>query len=379
MEAYQRLEHEWAAFNGLDPAGMVVCNSGTAALHLALEALHLPAGSEVLCGDFNMVAVPRAIVMAGLTTVFVDCTDNLLMDPDLVAQAMFDARSVSDPRYSSGKVQTVRAIIDTAVYGRCGDDDRRLKIGDMPIGTFVIEDLAEAHGVRPAQGTDVACWSFYRNKIVAGEEGGAVWFRNPDHAALARSLRTLGFTAAHDYTHVPRGHNYRLANALAELILRSLSKYGVPIKAPDGQVFPRGTPDQRRQIEVWYDAWCPAEWRMPARDAVWVYDVRLPGLTYHGLDRVVGALQLAGIPARHGFKPMIRLEEFKLCRRVAPVDTADETVGTTWSSRTGYGPQESVADRMAREVLYLPVQPGRTTEADCRRAFEIIQRALPLP
>lgn len=88
MEAYQRLEKEWAEFNGLDSAGMVACSSGTAALHLALEAFRLPPGSEVLVPDYTMVACPRAVAMAGLTPVFVDCDKRLLMDLQLLEKLL---------------------------------------------------------------------------------------------------------------------------------------------------------------------------------------------------------------------------------------------------------------------------------------------------
>mgnify|MGYP000263818837 CR=1 FL=1 len=87
-----------------------------------------------------------------------------------------------------------------------------------------MEDRAEAHGVDFGDYIpDAACWSFYRNKIVAGEEGGAIAFKNPRHASVAKSLRSLGFTTSHDFYHVPRGHNYRLANCLAQLVLSSLA------------------------------------------------------------------------------------------------------------------------------------------------------------
>lgn len=88
MQPFELLEREFADWNGLDPAGMVACASGSAALHLALEAMRLPPGSEVITSDFNMVAVPRAIVMAGLVPVFVDCDERLLMDMELLDKTL---------------------------------------------------------------------------------------------------------------------------------------------------------------------------------------------------------------------------------------------------------------------------------------------------
>lgn len=305
MEAYQVLERRWAEFNDLDPEGMVACSSGTAALHLALEAFRLPPGSEVIVPNFTMVACPRAVVMAGLTPVFVDCDESLNAGLGWMVEA--------------SKSPGVRAVMIVHVYGR-----RCTWTGWSNLGPM-IEDLAEAHGVRPSQDSSAACWSFYKNKIVAGEEGGAVWFRDQAHARLARQLRSLGFTDAHDFNHVPRGHNYRLANCLAEKVLDSL-RWAVQ------------SVDLRREVEVLYDRDCPAEWRMPRRQAPWVYDIRIPGLTTPMQDAVVRALQAEGIAARHAFKPMIWQSEFlKMnCRSVGPE--------RMWQSLIA-----------SREVLYLPL------------------------
>lgn len=349
MEAYERLETEWAAFNGLDPAGMVACASGTAALHLALEALQLPPGSEVVTCDFNMIAVPRAVAMTGLTPVFVDCrADDLLMDPRHLEEL--------------GSTTADRALIAVHVYGRqcpmeavgwwCKHH------GPITKNEWLIEDLAEAHGVAPNRYTDAACWSFYQNKIVAGCEGGAVWFRDPARAALARQLRSLGFTAAHDFNHVPRGHNYRMSNAHAELILASLERYPANLA-------------RRRMLEEACDEACPPEWRMPRRDAPWVYDLRIPGMTVLQQDAVVNALKMAGIAARHAFKPMSWQDEFNRCRLVFDAEPCRDFRGP------GIGKSVPNSLVASREVIYLPLTPdGTVTEASCRRAFEVIRATL---
>lgn len=306
MQPFEKLEYEWARFNDLDPAGMVACSSGTAALHLALEAFHwLDKGSEVIVPDFAMIACPRAVAMAGFVPVFVDCDEKLLIDEKKMCDYTNDPRN-----------RDVAAWMVMHTYGRAFD------FGDDwdPCEIWQIEDLAEAHGVRPHRETNAACWSFYRNKIVAGEEGGAVWFRDPKDAEYAKQLRSLGFTDAHDYRHVPRGMNYRLANKLAEPILDSLSNY-------------KSNAQLRRLIEDEYEQNCPDEWLMPPRDAVWIYDVRIPGMTSDMQTRVVKSLRDMGVQARHGFKPMHTQEEFTGCRRVGG----------------------SNAEKASVEVIYLPV------------------------
>lgn len=357
MQAHERLEKEFAEWIGVPVEGMVACASGTAAIHLALEASELPQGSEVVTSDYSMIAVPRAITLAGMTPVFVDCGEDLLIDPDLVDEACKQGQAFDDL-----PPLVTHALIAVHVYGRRCRMDELMALATKH-DLVVIEDLAEAHGVRPHPNSDAACWSFYKNKIIHGEEGGAVWFRCKEAADRVRQLRCLGFTANHDFRHVPRGHNYRLANCLAEKVLESLSQ--VKIQVVEVPVFGRrygyGSIGKRRYIENWYNSACPAEWKMSKRDAVWVYDVRIQGLGRERMGQVVRALQAEGIEARHGFWPMHLQEEFKNCRTVK-----------NGSPLAGW----SVAELMAEEVFYLPVMPGKTTEEDCQRAFEVIGEVL---
>lgn len=318
MQAFERLETEFAEFIGFRPEQVVAVSSGTAALHVAIEALRLPPGSEVITGDFNMVAVPRAITMAGLTPVFVDCGDNLLMSLGMVPMGQYPETCIAVHIYGRGGLSYMDSLM-TLYSNR---------------GIAIIEDLAEAHGIRPHPLTDAAAFSFYSNKIIAGSEGGAVAFRDPEHAALARQLRCLGFTAKHDFMHVPRGHNYRMSNVHAELILDSLRKYPENLKA-------------RREIEAWYEAECPPELRMPPRDAPWVYDLKLPEGTQ---DECIGRLHAAGVMARYWFRPMSTQEEFCRCRVVGNGNAA----------------------RLSRQGIYLPLTPGITRE-QVRKSFEIIR------
>lgn len=323
MQDYERLERDLARWADVPPECMCVASSGTAALHLALEALQLSADSEVITSDFSMIAVPRAVVLAGLRPTFADCDHNLLMHPEAVQEAVWDRTS---------------AILPVHVYGRRCDMDAIHAIA-ISRRLPVIEDMAELHGVAPHPETHAACWSFFSNKIVGGQEGGAVYLRDPNRAALARQLRCLGFTETHDYRHVPRGHNYRLSNAHALLIADSLSNFAESWAS-------------RRDAEGWYHDACPDAWRLPIRMSPWVYDVRVPGMTRQAQTRVVEALRAEGIAARHGFYPLSLQEEFGGC----------EVVG--WSN----------AARLCGEVFYLPLT-GVTRE-ECRRAFDVIREVL---
>ena len=201
MQPHQLLELEFADFLGLDGRRMVACNSGTAALHLALESLPLAPGSQVIVPNYTMIACARAVSLAGHEPVFVDCDEHGLIDPVEVERAI---------------TEDTAAILVVHLYGRIADRDTLGAIARTH-GLEIIEDLAEAHGIEPHWTTAASCWSLYANKVItSGSEGGLVHFRDPECTALARQLRCLGFTPAHDYDHLPRGHNYRLADPLAD-------------------------------------------------------------------------------------------------------------------------------------------------------------------
>lgn len=338
MEPYQQLEVEFGKWTGVE--NVVACSSGTAALHLALEALQLPQGSEVLIPDFAMIACPRAATLAGLTPVFVDCDNDLLMDVDrlyeYVEHGHRHAHGSPVPKWCPAK-----AIMPVHIYGRRCDMNRIAEFAAR-YKLRVIEDVAEAHGIAPHPDTDAACWSLFKNKIICSEEGGIVAFRNPEHATLTRQLRCLGFTETHDFNHIPRGHNYRLANSLANFALNSLANYENNLRA-------------RRQAELWYDEHCPAEWLMPIRDAPWVFDLRIPRLTSGWQNRLVRRLNEEGISARHAFKPMHTQPEY--CDNCCVIGGAN-------------------ALRLSREVIYLPLTPGSVTEESVKKTFALIHQEL---
>lgn len=330
MEAYRKLEVKIQSWSYVPHA--VACSSGTAALHLALESLALSPGSRVIVPNFTMVACARAVTLAGLEPVFVDCDKDLNLNLDGVDEAC-------------SKCDGISAIMAVHIYGRCCDMTGLHALANK-YGLQVIEDLAEAHGVSPHPMTTAACWSFYKNKIVAGEEGGAVAFNDPGLADRARQLRCLGFTEAHDFQHIPRGHNYRLANSLAEIILRSFSDWEL-----------KKNLDLRRTAEGLYNRYCPTEWKLPDRQSPWVYDLRIPGLTVELQNLIIRNINSYGLAARHGFKPMSSQPEYQGCY--------------------SYGGSEAVT--ASREVIYLPLRlfdRWPLAEDSAKRAFNIIRRCV---
>lgn len=334
MEPYQQLEVDIAKWMDYPPENVVVCSSGTAALHLALEAFQLPAKSRVIIPDFTMIACARAVTLAGHEVVPIDCNaGDLLINMDHVSQHC---------RFGH------RVVMAVHVYGREIDMDfLRRGTAHTPM---VIEDLAESHGTQPHPSTDAACWSFYKNKIVAGEEGGAVAFKRQYHADLARQLRCLGFTGAHDFQHVPRGHNYRMSNLHAYAISESLRM----VEHND---------TVRRWVEGVYNRSIPEKYHQLRRDQVWVYDLRVSGMMEDQQNELVKSLRLKGIGARHGFKPILSQPEY----------------GTWYTTGEDSQYRFSEASKASREVIYLPVDPAlpisyheevaKTVTAELRRVL----------
>jgi len=310
-QTFEVFEDEWASWNGVD--NVVACSTGTDALHLALEALQLPPGSGVLVPDFTMVACARAVTLAGLRPVFVDCNEDLLITKDTIIKAVLN----SD--------WDCVAVMPVHIYGRQCDMESITQLA-KELDLKVIEDLAEAHGVRPHPETDAACWSFYRNKVIAGEEGGAIAFKQVKHADLARLLRCQGFTPMHDFTHIPRGINARLSNVHAHLILKDMEQYPNNLQI-------------RRKLEQTYNEIIDSKYHMPPRLVPWVYDIRLPG---YNIDHIVKEFNEVGIAARHGFKRLSRQTEYK----------SKETMVLT----TG-PPFFSSSHKAEKEIMYLPIAP----------------------
>ena len=198
-------ERAWASYCGV-AHGVAVAN-GTAALELAVEALRLPAGSEVILPSFTIISCATAIIRAGCTPVLVDCEpDTWCLDVDEVARKI-------TPR--------TRAIMPVHMYGHMVNMAPLMALAARH-GLAVIEDAAEAHGAeqggRRAGGIGTTgCFSFYSNKIVTTGEGGMVVTDDGAVAERLRRLRNLCFDENKRFQHSEIGHNFRLTNIQAAM------------------------------------------------------------------------------------------------------------------------------------------------------------------
>jgi perosamine synthetase len=195
-----RFEREFAAFAGVEHG--VAAANGTVALHLALAALQVGPGDEVIVPTLTYVASVNAITYTGATAVFVDSDPAIwTLDPARVEAAI-------TPR--------TKAIEVVHLYGHPADMDPILDIARHH-GLAVVEDAAEAHGAlyrgRPvgSLGT-VGSFSFFGNKIITTGEGGMLVTDDEELASRARHLRGQGVSATKTYWHDVVGFNYRMTN-----------------------------------------------------------------------------------------------------------------------------------------------------------------------
>ena len=208
-------ERDFATFSG-SPAG-IACNSGTSALHLALLAVGVGPGDEVITTTFTFVATVAAIGYTGARPVLVDIDPvSYTMDPALLERAI-------TPR--------TKAIIPVHLYGQPADMDPILEIAARH-GIPVIEDAAQAHGAeykgrRAGSMGAIGCFSFYPGKnLGAYGEGGLVTTSDDSYARTMRMLRDWG--AEKKYLHVLKGYNYRLEalqGAILHVKLRHLEAW----------------------------------------------------------------------------------------------------------------------------------------------------------
>ena len=219
LEAF---EQAMAAYHGVPHA--VAVSSGTAGLHLALLALNIGEGCEVIVPSFTFVAVANAVLYVRATPVFVDIDPiTLNLDPARIEEAI-------TPR--------TRAIIIVHTFGVPAEMDRILDVARRR-DLAVIEDACEAIGAeydsrRVGGFGDAAVFAFYPNKQITTGEGGCVVTRNSDVAGRIRSLRNQGkpsgsrmasadpdhnpgLDGADWFEHVEIGFNYRLSELACAL------------------------------------------------------------------------------------------------------------------------------------------------------------------
>lgn len=280
-------EDSFAKFCGVKHA--IATNNGTTALHLALVALDLKPGDEVIIPTVTYIATANAVRYCGAIPVLVDvCPDTLNIDPADIKRRI-TART--------------RGIIPVHLYGHPAEMEPINQIARSH-GLWVVEDAAEAHGAeilgRKVGGLGTcATFSFFGNKIITTGEGGMVTTNDDALSAKLRQFRGQGMDPKRRYWFPVIGYNYRMTNIQAAIGMAQMETIG------------RALTD-RETLANWYNnalAELQGEMILPkqqpwAKHVYWMYTIYLREGGEQQRDLVMRRLDEMGIETRPVFYPM---------------------------------------------------------------------------
>jgi len=207
-----KFESEFSNYSDCE-YGIAVSN-GTVALHVALVALGIGKGDEVIVPDLTFAATINAVLHANATPVIVDIEDqSWCIDPDEIEKSI---------------TSKTKAIIPVHLYGQVCDMDSIMSLAKQ-YGLKIIEDCAEAHGSmfkgnKVGSFGDIGCFSFYGNKVITTGEGGMCVTNSTELNDKLRLLRDHGMSKTRRYYHDVVGYNYRMTNLQAAIGLAQLER-----------------------------------------------------------------------------------------------------------------------------------------------------------
>lgn len=270
----------------------VATSNGTVAIHLALLAVGIEPGDEVIVPDFTFAATANAVLHANAKPVIVDIDPiTWCIDPIEIEKAI---------------TSKTKAIIPVHVYGQPCDMDSIMAIAKK-YNLKVIEDCAEAHGAKykgKVVGSfgDVSCYSFFGNKILTTGEGGMCVTNSEEVNDMMRVLRDHGMNKQKKYWHDIVGYNYRMTNLQAALGCAQLERIGELI-------------NQRNAVEQKYrsvlNEFSFIRWQENVSDrekVTWLVSAWLPN---GGRDRLFEELKKNQIDVRPFFYPMSEMPLYK--------------------------------------------------------------------
>lgn len=276
-------EEQFSNYIGTEYA--IAVSNGTVALHLALVALGIGPGDEVIVPTLTYIASVNAIAYTGATPVFVDSLKSTWQ---------------IDPQDVERKITSkTRAIMVVHLYGHPCDMDSLCEFARKN-NLFLIEDCAEAFGSKykgkhVGSFGDISTFSFYGNKTITTGEGGMVVTNDETLYDRAQHLRGQGLAKHRQYWHDIIGYNYRMTNICAAIGLAQLEQ------ADDFIV-------QKRQIAAWYREFLsnsPVEFHCEVGDVVhsyWMCSILVPKSEHRDLLRAY--LEENGIETRPLFYPV---------------------------------------------------------------------------
>ena len=205
-------EEKFSAY--CDAQYAIAVSNGTVALHLALMALDVGKGDEVIVPDLTFAATINAVLHANATPVIVDVEE--------------DSRCISPTEIENAITPKTKAIIPVHLYGQPCDMNAIMKIAKR-YNLKVIEDCAEAHGAKydgkkVGSMGDIGCFSFYGNKVITTGEGGMCVTNSVALKNRLTQIKNHGMSEKKCYWHDVVGYNYRLTNLQAAIGLAQLER-----------------------------------------------------------------------------------------------------------------------------------------------------------
>jgi len=208
----EEFEQSFAQYCGVKHG--VAVNTGTAALHIALAALDIKEGDEVITTPLSCVATTNPILYLNAKPVFADVDPlTLNIDPTLIEKRI---------------THRTRAMLPVHLFGHPVDLDPLMEVAEKH-GLYVVEDAAESHGAKYKDKTvgsfgDVSCFSFYADKHITTIEGGMALTNDSELADKMRLLRSFGMHKDKKFFHPILGYNYKMPDINASIGLVQLQK-----------------------------------------------------------------------------------------------------------------------------------------------------------
>jgi perosamine synthetase len=317
----EEFEAAFAAYTGTTHS--VGVSSGTAALHLAIRALGIGEGDEVIVPSFAFIAVANVLRYEKATPVFAEIDPlTLNLDPSRIEQEI-------TPR--------TRAILVVQTFGVPAAMPQILEIARRH-RLLVIEDACEALGAelglrKTGSFGDVGIFGFYPNKQITTGEGGMAVTRSADLAARMRSLRNHGrTTSGKEWDFGEVGYNYRLSELHCALGVEQLRKIEHILRLRTSVA-----EGYRRRLESIVELQLPVHEVPEGRVSWFVYVVRLPvGAAGRHRDAVIRDLSERGIETGRYFPPIHLQPVFqKFALRPLPVteSAANRTIALPFFTR----------------------------------------------
>ena len=271
----------------------VAVNSGTSAIHLALEAIGISQDDEVVVSSYTNMATFFPVLQLGAKAIPVDIDPiTYNMDPSDLIKVV---------------TEKTKAIIVVHIFGHPAPMEEIMRIANK-FNIPVIEDCAEAHGAevngrKVGSFGAVGCFSFYANKLMTTGEGGMCITNSEDIAKSMRSIASLSFGKINKFIHERDGYNFRMSNIQAAIGLGQLERLPKMLEMKRAIAL-----EYNYRLKEITNLQLPIE--LPNfKNVYWMYHIQLINVLDNERDRVISNMSLKGIESRPGFVPFSDQEE----------------------------------------------------------------------